>query len=486
MLAPAAEFPADDLGAEFDTVGSALSLSPAYVMAYEKAAHALVDDLFAGDAARRQGIVTCDVESGGDTCAQSVLSAFARRAWRRPVTTEEVQSLLLPLTVARSLGADATVGLRHALAAVVLSPHFIFKLEIDPDPALNQARRLSPHELATRLSYALWSTMPDEELSQAADAGALASDQEVAVQVDRMLADARSSALLENFAAQWLEFRNIENHEVEARVFPRYTVALARSMKTEAQRFIEEFLRTDLPATDMFKARFTFVDSALAAPYGITRPAGSANNDFVQVDTTSLPRSGLMTLGAFLTATSFSSRTSPVKRGDFVFSRLLCGHVPPPPPGVEGLPVEVPGETMRQRLERHRADPSCAGCHTLMDPIGFGLENYDAIGAYRTQEGTAAIDSSGILPDGTPFSGAPELSAALAGDARFLPCVTQKFMTFAIGRLLNQEPDAAWIAFLAQQAAAQNGSLTSIIRSVLLSQAFRSRQPPSALATLAA
>jgi hypothetical protein len=454
-----------------------LSLSPAYVIAYEAAAHALVADLYAGDAARRARVVSCNIDTGGDACARTVLGAFARRAWRRPVTAEEVNGLLLPVTTARTLGATPTDGLRHALAAVLLSPHFVFKVEIDPDPASSAPHRVGPHELATRLSYALWASMPDDALSAAADSGQLDTDEQLTGQINRMLADPRADALLDEFAAQWLDYKSLEAHEVDTRLFTRYTPALARSMKLEARRFVQEFLRSDLPVAEMLSARFTFLDGALATHYGLTRTGGAAAGDLVRVDTSSAPRSGLLTLGAFLTATSFPTRTSPVKRGEFIFKRLLCGEIDQPPPDVPALPDDPQtGLTLRQRLEAHRSAPACMGCHVIMDPLGFGLENYDAIGAYRTMDGTAPVDARGALPDGTAFNGAAELSAALSGDPRFAECFTRKFMTFAIGRLLNQADDPTWVSHLAGSAGSSAGSLGQIIRTVLLSEGFRSRQ----------
>jgi hypothetical protein len=477
-LSPANDFPADDLGAGFDTVGSALSLSPAYVLAYEKAAYALVDDLFA-DAARRARVVSCNVETGGEACARTTLGAFARRAFRRPVSAAEVESLMLPVATARQVGATPAEGLKHALSAVLLSPLFLFKSEVDDSESGAAPRRLGPHQIATRLSYALWSTMPDAVLSAAADAGELVTDAQIGAQIERMLADARADALLDTFAAQWLNYAELEAHEVERGAFPRYTPALARSMRLEARRFIEEFLRSPAPVEEMLKARFTFVDTALATHYGLAAPAAAAPGQLTRIDTSAAPRGGLITLGAFLTATSFSSRTSPVKRGDFVFSRLLCGDIPPPPPDIPALPESMSGLTLRQRLEQHRANPACSGCHDLMDPIGFGLENYDAIGAYRTREGPAAVVATGTMPDGSTFNGALELSLLLADDPRFPRCVTRQFMTFAMGRLLDEPADAAWVDYLAARAQAANGSLGSIIRTVLLSEAFLSRRPKS-------
>jgi hypothetical protein len=474
-LTPANGFPADDLGGEFDTVGAALSLSPAYVMAYETAAHALIADLYA-NTARLPRVVSCNIDTGGDACAQTVLGAFARRAWRRPVTADEVRSLTLPITAARTVGATLTEGLKHALAAVLLSPHFIFKVEIDSDPLSSQSRRVGPHELATRMSYALWSSMPDDLLFAAADGGQLASDDQVGAQIDRMLADPRADALLDDFAAEWLAFKSLEDHEVDARVFPKYTPLLALSMKLEARRFVQEFLRTELAAPAMLTSRFTFVDATLATHYGLSRTGGVAG-ELLRIDTSGAPRTGLLTLGAFLTATSFPTRTSPVKRGEFIFRRLLCGTIEQPPPDVPPIPEDMQsGLSLRQRLEAHRRNPACMACHTLMDPLGFGLENYDGIGAYRTTDGAQAIDASGSLPDGTRFDGAVELGATLSGGAGFSECLTRKFTTFAVGRLLNQRDDDAWVSYLSGSARAAGGSFRKIIRTVMLSEAFRSRQ----------
>ncbi len=474
---------ADDLGGEFDTVGSALSLSPKYVRGYEETARAIVDELFAGDPARLAAVVSCDVEAAGVSCAETILRAFARRAWRRPVTDDEVQSLLSPLSVAEEFDATPTDGLKAGLAAVLMSPFFVFKLELDPDPASAVPRRLTPHELATRLSYALWSTMPDEALSAAADAGELVTDEQVTAQVERMLADPRASTLSAEFAGQWLGYRDLDTHEVEPSAYPDFTPAIARSMKNEAQAFVNEFLHNDRPVGDMFLAGFTFIDATLAEHYGLARPPGVPDGEFVRVDTSNAPRAGLLTLGAFLTKTSYPARTSPVRRGDYVFSRLLCEHVDPPPPGVEGLPPLEEGESMRALMERHRADPACAGCHAVMDPIGFGLENYDGVGAYRTSDNGAPVDASGVLPDGTAFDGGLELSAILGTDPRFLRCLTEKFMTYAIGRLLDRSSpvDSGWIDYLSNQALSHDGSFDGIVRAVVSSEAFRSRQPAPAL-----
>jgi hypothetical protein len=477
-LTPGSSFPADDLGAEFDNVGSALSLSPSYVQSYEQAAYQLVDDLLnSTDAARKQKILTCDVTTGGDACAKTILSAFARKAWRRPVTSGEADGLMLPVTTAKTVGAKPLDGLRYGLAGVLMSPFFIFKLELDPDPSATTSRRLSSHELATRLSYSLWSSMPDDALFAAADAGKLSDDADVATQIDRMLADPKSEALLDTFAAEWLDFRSLQDHDVDVNAFPAYTPVLAISMQAEARRFFSEFLRSEIALPGLLNSRFSFLDAPLAGFYGATR-AGGADADLTRVDTTDAHRAGLVTMGAFLMTSSLASRTSVVRRGQYVFERMMCGSVPPPPDGIPAFPTATQGLSARQLAEQHRSDPACNGCHKLMDPIGFGLENYDAVGAYRTTDGTAAIDATGMLPDGSAFNGGVELADALAKDPRFVQCFTNKFTTFATGRLMDQKDDPNWISYLSWKLTqAPIASWPTLIRTVLMSDAFRSRTP---------
>jgi hypothetical protein len=480
-LTPADTFPGDDLGAEFDTVGSSLSLAPEYLIAYEGAANTLIADLFS-DPVRQKTVVTCDVTTAGNACAQTILTAFAKRAWRRPATTDEVTNLMAPVTAAKTLGATPLQGLQAGLTAILISPYFLYKLEIDPTPLSGPARRLNAYELATRLSYALWSTMPDATLSAAADAGQLSTDDQVSAQVTRMLADPRATTLLDNFSGKWLDFVNLDSHDVDTMLFPAYNNALETSFKGEARRYMQEFLQTPLNVSGILNSRFTFIDANLASFYGLTRTGATNATDFIKVDTTGTQRQGLLTLGAYLADTAYANRTSPVRRGQYVFNRLLCDQVPDPPPNVPQLSeTPVVGQTLRERLEAHRASPACSACHNLMDPIGFGLENYDAIGMYRTMDSGAPVDSSGMLPDGTTFTGAIDMGGILARDPRLPQCVTQKFMIFSIGRLMTQPDDPSWIAYLTAQAQVKDGSLSSIIRAVAMSDAFRSRMPGVAM-----
>ena len=481
-LTPGQSFPADDLGAQFTTVGSALSLSPTYVQAYANAASTLIEELFAAPAARQATILTCDVTTGGDTCARTIVTAFANNAFRRPATSTEVDALMTPVATAKTLaGATATDGLKAALEAVLMSPYFIFKPEIDP--ATPGPHPLSPYELATRLSYAIWGSSPDQTLLTAAGAGQLSTDAQVKAQATRMLADARASALLDEFAGDWLDFSSVESHSADPTAFPGFTPAVAHSMRLEARSFIRDFLGSSTPVSQMFSAGFTYIDANLATQYGLPSTPGTLGPDGLwRVATTGSQRVGLLTLGSVLTTTSNPDRTSPVRRGDFVYERLLCGTIGSPPANVGALTVSTTGTmTVRQSLEAHANNPACSGCHSIMDPLGFGLENYDAIGSYRTLDGTLPIDASGSFPDGTAFVGAQQLSTDLAKDPRFAPCLTQSFMTYAIGRLMNQADDVNWANYLAHQAAIANGSLTSVVDTVILSSAFRTRQAPTTM-----
>ncbi len=458
-LSPGLAFPDDDEVDGFDTLGEALSLSPTYVARYADAARALVDDLYRADRAsyRRTRILHCDLAQGGFGCAREILAPFAARAWRRSITEAEVETLMAPVHTAQELGGSLEEGLRASFEAVLLSPHFLFRVELD---GTETPHRLTDHELASRLSYFIWSTMPDEALTAAAESGQLQNDDRLGAAIDRLLDDPRAERLNDTFATRWLEVDKLESHEVSGRLFfGRWSGKHAASMKTEVRRFFQDLLRADRPATELLTARSTYSDALLASHYGDS------------------PRVGLLTMGAVLATTSFSTRTSPVKRGQYVLDRFLCSPLPPPPPDVEGFP-DAPATpvTFREILEQHRNKPECAGCHRLMDPIGLGLEGYDAVGRHRTTERGLPIDTSGALPDETSFSGAIDLAEILARDSRVTACMTRKLATFAIGRRLVLADDDAWIDHIAAEAGKTGGGLKQIIRALVTSEAFRSRR----------
>jgi hypothetical protein len=306
--------------------------------------------------------------------------------------------------------------------------------------------------------------MPDGDLFTAAASGARERDEDIAAQVDRMLEAPRSNALLDNISERSLGYYNLENHEVDTVRFPTFGPAMAASMKQEANLFLGEFLGSSAPVPDLLLARFTYVDELLSDHYGLStaRPANAPPGSLWRVDTSSSERQGLLTLGALLTSTSLSSRTSPVKRGDFLFSHMLCGEIQPPPAGGECLPDTGPAEdkSLRERMELHMQDPSCITCHSIMDPLGFGLEHYDGIGRYRTQDGQHQVDATGVLLGDVvglaeaeiPFDGAFELGEILAEGEKFPQCVTKHFMTYAVGRILHGANDEGWVKHLTARA----------------------------------
>ncbi|MBX7100386.1 MAG: DUF1592 domain-containing protein [Myxococcaceae bacterium] len=467
---PASAFPPDDFGGTFNNVAAILSLSPLLVEKYEATAASLVNDAWSRDvAAGLSGakVRTCDpVATAG--CARTLVQGFARRAWRRPVATDEVDRLMAVAATATAQGDDASVGVRLALQAVLVSPNFLFRVE---RPAAG-AHALAPHELAARLSYFIWSSTPDETLLARADDGTLAQPAVLTAQVTRLLNDPRASAMLDNFAAQWLQMDKLDTATPDPALFPGFDAALRTAMKGEMKAFVQALLHEDRSALELLDGQFIFVNDRLAQHYGLPDRPGPA--------LTRIPapagRGGVLRQAGLLTLTSFATRTSPVKRGKWVLAQLLCAEPPPPPANVGQFP-EPSGTnvTVRQRLEAHRQNPACAGCHSAMDPIGLGLENFDAVGVFRTTDATQPIDATGLLPDGRAFNGAAELATLLKGDPRLTRCMTQKMLTYALGRELAAG-DACTVSTLEQQLAARGQRLSALVELVATSVPFTMRQ----------
>lgn len=422
---------------------------------------------------QRERIFTCDPVKGGDTCARQILGDFARKAWRRAISDDELNGLFAFVTLAKAEGDSVDVGLKLALQAVLVSPNFLFRIEMDPDPTSLTPHPLNDFELASRLSYFLWSSMPDDELLQVAEEGRLQDEGELRAQVLRMLDDPRSESLIENFAGQWLYTRALGDHEPDYAIFPTYNDELQEAMRTETKLFFREFLYGDRSLTEMLTADFTFANDKLAAYYGLPAVEGS---EFKQVSLEGTARQGLLTQGSLLTVTSHPTRTSPVKRGKWVLEQLLCSAPPPPPPGVEGLPkVPMPTSTLREKMEQHRKDPVCASCHTAMDPIGFALESFDGIGTYRTEDQGFPIDASGQLPTGETFNGAREMADLISGDPRFGRCASKQLFTYALGR--GSEPrDRKYIDHIAVEFAAGGYKMKDLIALIVTSEPFRLRR----------
>ncbi len=360
---------------------------------------------------------------------------------------------------------------------MLVSPHFLFRIELDPEPLNPQAiRTISDFELATRLSYFLWSSLPDDELLRLAGEGALRKEGNLAAQVRRMLKDPKSGAVVDNFFSQWLQLRNLRLINPDKNQFPTFDEALRNAMETETRLFCETFLREDRSLLELLDANFTFVNERLAKHYGIP---GVQGEEFRRVTLEGGERGGLLGHASVLTVTSNPTRTSPVKRGKWVLENLLNAPPPPPPPNVpelkEGGDRKLEG-TLRQRMEQHRENPACAACHAQMDALGFGLENYDPVGAWRAREGDHDIDASGTLPGGASFKSPAELKAILkARDGEFRRCLAEKLLTYALGRGLEYY-DRCTVDTIVKNVKTNHDTLTALVLEIVNSDAFQKRR----------
>ena len=431
-----------------------------------------------GDTPARRRIFTCrPAGAGGEAaCAEAIVAALARRAYRGLATPADVRELLGFYAAGRA-GGGFEAGIEAALWRLLASPKFIFRFEFDPpDAQPGAAYRLGDLELASRLSFFLWSSIPDEQLLAVAERGVLRSPGELERQVRRMLADPRAAALVDNFAGQWLYLRNLEHVVPEPRRFRNFDNNLRRAFRRETELLFESIVAEDRSVLALLDADYTFVNERLARHYGIPGVRGS---HFRRVTVRDERRRGLLGHGSILTVTSYANRTSPVLRGKWVLENLLGSPPPPPPADVPELPEdEGPGQalTMRELLAAHRANPVCASCHAKMDPIGFGLENFDAVGAWRQSEGGVPIDASGTLPSGVGFAGPAELRAALlARPATFVRTLTTRLATYALGRGLTHHDAPAVRAIMA--AAADSGyTFSSLVLGIVESVPFRMRE----------
>jgi hypothetical protein len=460
----------DDLSADtptgaFDNAAEGLTMSPERYQQYFDAAKAMVEDVWADDALKAR-IVTCASDAAG-TCTRDVITAFGLRAWRRPLTDAEVTSLVTFATAAQKETGDFQVAMKRVVTLMLSSLPFLYKVEIDPQPASLAPHRLSGYELATRLSYLLWSTMPDDRLLGLADE--LQQDAVLAAELDRMLYDPRSDAFVHAFAGQWLGGREMADHDVDPEAYPNWNDDLQAAMTEEIYLFFLGLI--DRPFDGFLTTDVHYVNNALGAYYRLANPP--AGDAFVSVD---LPagHTGFLGLGGFLTATSLSSRTSPSKRGDWVMTHLMCTppgqHDGMNPPLNLGLTPTSPRAALAPAL----ATPSCSGCHSMFDGVGFGLESYDGIGQFRSSYSpTAPIDATGTLDDGTTFDGATELAAVLSRDPRLATCAVRNTLSYAIGRVLDAG-DAARVARVGDSWA--KGTFRSLLHTIVLGDAFRLRR----------
>ncbi|MEE8130239.1 MAG: DUF1592 domain-containing protein, partial [Vicinamibacterales bacterium] len=407
-----------------------------------------------------------------ESCAGQVVTSLARRAYRRPVTGTEVEALVGLVRRAEAAGDSFEAGVQLAVQAVLLSPHFLFRIEGDTtgtDPYV-----LNDHELASRLSYFLWADMPDPELFGLADDGRLADPEVVRAQATRMLADPKATTLVTDFGAQWLQLRNLDDARPDPDRFPTVDDELRDAMRTETHLFLEALLSEDLSMLDLLDAPFTFANGPLARHYGISGVDGEA---FQRVPLDGRQRGGVLSHGSMLTISSYPTRTSPVLRGKWVLENLLGAPPPDPPPDIPALEEARANDalSLREQMEQHRADPTCAVCHDQIDPLGFGLERYDATGAWRTHDGGVPINDTGTLPDGTSFRGPQELKAVLRGQAgAFRRNLSEKLLTYALGRGLESY-DSAAVDTIAAHAKANGDRWSAFVMGVIESPPFRLR-----------
>ena len=463
-------------GVGFDTVGDALFTSPIHLEAYLRAAETSVATLLAGDSMERvrerlarlgfadpfpnvpaDGLLI-DVEQQA-TVAKAWLKQFARRAWRRPVTDEEGSKLMKLFAWGQQ---DATVrggkqpgsygafamALQQPMQAILVSPHFLFVAE--PEPTTAGVQRLSPFQFATRMALVVWSSVPDEALLEVAERGALMEPEAIRAQLRRMLSDDRARAIGENWGLQWLGLRELTQVHPDASVFPDYAPTLTADALEETVRTVSDVFREGRPLTDLLDSEFVHINPRLAKHYGIDWDAAvaleattdGAVDPWRRVPVSNRQRGGVLTMASVLMRASYPRRTSPVLRGRWILEDILGAKVPPPPPNVPSLEESASSLTtasLRERLELHRKNPECASCHQRMDPLGFGLENYDAIGRWRTEDQGLPIDASGTLPSGETFQNASELKLILLKrQDEFQLHVVRKWVGYALGRDLNK------------------------------------------------
>ena len=494
-LLPGEEPPSDGAGGEgFDTFGDALFTSTIHLESWLAVADRLIETalpdttegLSTEAVDRRQrllppGAAKDNVHVAGssdgfvesDEDAETCIREFARRAWRRPVTDDEVGNLMRLYRDARGRNLGFVAALRQPFKAILVSPHFLFVVETEPGEA--GIHRLTNHQLATRLALMIWSSLPDERLLGRADAGELHDDEILRQETRRMLQDPRSRALGENFGLQWLGLREFLEIRPDAEVFPEYSDELAADMREEAIEFVAAVFREDRPLTDLLVSDAVYVNGRLARHYELDLPSDAP---WQRVSVQNRSRGGVLTLGSVLTASSYPRRTSPVLRGRWILSELLGDRVPPPPedvPALEETESDTDAKTLRQRLEIHRQKAECAACHDRMDPLGFGLENFDGIGRWRDRDRGVPIDATGVLPSGQKFSGPDELRLVLLERRDdFLRQFVRKLLGFSLGRELNKF-DACIVDECLERLAENDFRSSVLIESIALSYPFQYR-----------
>lgn len=486
----------------FDNLATALSLPPTLLEKYFAAADKILDAVFSGTmtnspvkldgAKKKQARLAYDklvfMKPGNGVterdAAKQIISKFLRRAYRRPVSDAEVEKFLKLFDRATAAGEDFDRAVRAMLKPALISPHFLFRIEQD-EATKGQPHRVSDHELAVRLSYFLWATMPDDELFRLADEGKLHEPAVLDQQVKRMLADPKARALTEQFAAQWLQLGKLASARPSTEFFPAFNDKLRKAMREEATMFFDKLREEDRSVLELIDADYTYLNKDLAKHYGI---AGVTNTELRRVCLRPEDhRGGLLGMGAVLAMTSHTHRTSPTQRGKYILE-VVFGTPPPPPPANAGVLKEEKKKdprTFREQLAQHAADPTCAGCHKKMDPLGFALDNYDAVGAWRESTPEKPLDTSGQLPTGEKFNGVSELKQILQKrQNEFVHNLVEQSLAYALGREL-QDSDECAVREVQSALAANRHKFSELVLGVVKSHPFQHRKNSDSLADAA-
>lgn len=466
----------------FDNIATQLHMNDATYEKYFGAAATVAESVLSRQD-QLAAIVTC--QDATPTCAQSIIEATGLRVWRRPLQADEVQNLLAVYTTATGAGEDHVGAIKLVLRALLASPQFLYRMEFDADPATTVKHEVDGYEMASRLSYFLWSSTPDDALLAEAGAGTLLDPAQLTTTVDRMLGDAKVNRMVRNFSGQWLHIRKVPGHIAFPTQFPSWSPDLAASMAEEAYLYFAQFVQGSVPWSEFVRADMNFVDQRLAAFYGMPDPGGAGFNP---VSVTSDQRQGFLSLGAFLAASSFPQRTSPTLRAKAILEDLLCTPPPEPPPNVKAAVDAMQAEAeanmgdevtdIRAFLDAHRTQPDCAACHALFDPYGMALENFDGIGQWRTQyPNGAAIDPTATLSSGEQLDGLTSVVNQVSANPKLSKCVAEKMFVYGLGRTLEATDrpyiDTAVYNWLVE---GTDPTLRGLIKATIETEPFRMRR----------
>jgi hypothetical protein len=478
---------------QFDNCADAFTMNDARYELYFNNADRIGEEVFADPSPTGllqryvYGLVSpaCTPSATDTTCSSKIIAAFGAKAWRRPLTTDEVQGLQTLATNAISLGETADGAIKQVVKTMLASPLFLYRIEYDPNPTSTVAHSISQYEMASRLSYLGWSSMPDQTLFDLAAQGQLLADAVLTQQVDRMLANPKGANFTTSFAGQWLGARDMKYHQVEPTAFPSFDDALRSAFVTEELMYFDQFLTGPLPMTQFFTNTNNFVNTRLAMHYGFGNPTGTS---FQMVTNGAPARVGFMGLGSFLTFTSYSYRTAPTLRGKWVLLNLLCQIIPSPPANEPLLDASnaftspaAQQEDVGAAIRAYTAPAECSPCHAVLDPIGLGLENFDAIGAYRTKysaTSTTTIDASGTLPTGETFHSLPQLAMILSQGMhlqQLTDCASHTMMTYALSRDLTTA-DGPYLNQIRMQWSAQGYGLKDLMKDIVINDTFKFRR----------